>query len=139
MTVSRRMPATEAFFDTNVLLYLLSGDAAKADRAETLMETGGVINVQVLNEFVSVCLRKLAMTFTEIREILGVIRHVSTVTAVDIETHELGLDLAERNQLAIYDAMIVAAASRAGCNVLYTEDLQHGQKIGDLTIRNQFL
>lgn len=49
---------TETFFDTNVLLYLLSGDAAKADRAETLVAAGGVINVQVLNESASVASRK---------------------------------------------------------------------------------
>ena len=48
------MPETKAFFDTNVLLYLLSEDAAMADRAEEIIAIGGVISVQILNEFASV-------------------------------------------------------------------------------------
>jgi predicted nucleic acid-binding protein len=55
------MSGTDAFFDTNVLLYLLSGDASKADRAEALVAAGGIISVQVLNEFASVASRKLGM------------------------------------------------------------------------------
>ena len=56
------------FFDTNVLLYLLSADATKADRAEELLkDQGGIVNVQVLNEFVNVATRKLAMSFAEVR------------------------------------------------------------------------
>ena len=47
------------FFDTNVLLYLLSGDQAKANAAETLVASGGIVSVQVLNEFASVATRKL--------------------------------------------------------------------------------
>ena len=62
------MSGTEAFLDTNVLLYLLSRDAAKADRAEALVVAGGVISVQVLNEFASVASRKLEMSWAEIRE-----------------------------------------------------------------------
>jgi predicted nucleic acid-binding protein len=59
---TRRTSALEpSFFDSNVVLYLLSGDAAKADRAEALLEAGGVISVQVLNEVTSVCRRKLKM------------------------------------------------------------------------------
>jgi predicted nucleic acid-binding protein len=56
------MSAADCFLDTNVLLYLLSKDAAKADRAEALLATGGIVSVQVLNEFASVATRKLAMT-----------------------------------------------------------------------------
>jgi predicted nucleic acid-binding protein len=133
------MPGTEAFFDTNVLLYLLSGDAVKADRAEQLLSGGGVVSVQVLNEFASVGLRKLSLTMSEIRELLAAVRAVCPVKPVDVETHELGLDLAERHQLALYDAMIVSAALRAECAIVYSEDMQHGQTFGQLTIRNPFL
>jgi predicted nucleic acid-binding protein len=126
------------FFDTNVLLYLLSKDAAKADRAEMLLASGGVVSVQVLNEFASVALRKLAMTILETREILSTIRAVCIVKPLDIETHELGLDMAERYGFSIYDGLIVAAAIRGGCSILYTEDLQQGQVIDQLTIRNPF-
>ncbi len=132
------MNEAESFFDTNVLLYLLSKDSAKADRAEALLAAGGVINVQVLNEFVSVASRKLAMTIPEIREILSTIRTVCIVNPLDIETNELGLDLAERYRFSIYDGLIVAAALHARCTVLYTEDLQQGQVIDQMVIRNPF-
>jgi len=132
------MSEVDSFFDTNVLLYLLSKDAAKADRAEALLASGGVVSVQVLNEFASVASRKLAMTIPDIREILSTIRAVCIVKPLDIETHELGLDMAERHRFSIYDALIVAAAVRAGCAILYTEDLQQGQMIEKLQIRNPF-
>jgi predicted nucleic acid-binding protein len=132
------MSEVDHFFDTNVLLYLLSKDMAKADRAEMLLASGGVVSVQVLNEFASVALRKLAMTIPEIREILSTIRAVCMVKPLDIETHELGLDMAERYGFSIYDGLIVAAAIRGGCSILYTEDLQQGQVIDHLMIRNPF-
>jgi predicted nucleic acid-binding protein len=132
------MSEADSFFDTNVLLYLLSNDAAKADRAEALLASGGTISVQVLNEFAAVASRKLAMSISEIREVLSTIRAICAVKPLDIETHELALDMAERHRFSIYDGLIVAAAARAGCTVLYTEDLQHGQMIEKLQVRNPF-
>ncbi len=132
------MPAAEAFFDTNVLLYLLSGDTAKADRTETLLAAGGTISVQVLNEFASVALGKKAVEFGELKEILAAVRSACSVRSLDIETHDLGLEIAERYRFSLYDSLIVAAALRANCSVLYSEDLQHGQTIEALSIRNPF-
>jgi len=133
------MSAGERFFDTNVLLYLLSGDAAKADRAEELISDGGVISVQVLNEFAAVASRKLGMAWPEIREILAQLRAVCDIVPLDLETHEGGLHLAERWRLPFYDALIVASALRGGCKVLYSEDFQDGQSFEkQLTIRNPF-
>jgi len=132
------MSAADCFFDTNILLYLLSEDAAKADLAEALLATGGVVSVQVLNEFASVATRKLAMTIPEIREILSTIRAICIVRSLDIETHDLGLEMAERYGFSIYDGLIVAAAVRAGSAILYTEDLQQGQVIDQVTIQNPF-
>jgi predicted nucleic acid-binding protein len=133
------MADTPAFFDTNVLLYLLSANAAKADRAESLLASGGIVGVQVLNEFAAVATRKLALDIAEIREILETVRAVCAVTPLDVETHELGLAIAERYRFAIYDSFIIAAALRAGCGVLYSEDLQNGQSIDGLTIQNPFV
>jgi predicted nucleic acid-binding protein len=133
------MRGAEFFFDTNVLLYLLSENAEKADRAEALLGSGGVVSVQVLNELASVALGKKAVDFMELREILSTVRAVCSVKALDTETHEMGLDVAERYRFSIYDSLIVAAALRAGCSTLYTEDLQDGQKIERLTIRNPFV
>lgn len=132
------MSEADSFFDTNVLLYLLSKDVAKADRAEGLLASGGVVSVQVLNEFASVASRKLAMTIPEIRDILSTIRAVCIVKPLDIDIHELGLGMTERYGFSIYDGLIVAAAVRAECTILYTEDLQQGQVIDQLVIRNPF-
>jgi predicted nucleic acid-binding protein len=132
------MPAADVFLDTNVLLYLLSDEAAKADRAELLISRGGVVSVQVLNEFASVATRKLSVTLPEVREILSTVRTLCEVVPVTIDTHDLALDFAERYHLSIFDTLIVAAAVQAKCRILYSEDMQHGQKIDGLTIRNPF-
>lgn len=126
------------FFDTNVLLYLLSADAAKAERAETLVAAGGVVSVQVLNEFAAVAARKLAMRIAEIKIILLNVRALCAVKPLDLATHELGLDLAERYRYSIYDSLIIAAALQAGCSRLYSEDFRHAQKFDRLTILNPF-
>jgi predicted nucleic acid-binding protein len=133
------MSDAERFFDSNVLLYLLSSDTAKADRAESLISLGGHISVQVLNEFAAVATRKSRMNHAEIRDVLAPIRAVCTVHPLSLETHDCGLQIAERYRLSIYDAMIVAAAQLAGCKTLFTEDLQHGMRIGrSLRIHNPF-
>jgi predicted nucleic acid-binding protein len=132
------MPGAKTFFDTNVLLYLLSADAAKADRAEELLARGGIVSVQVLNEFAAVASRKLGMPWSEIRDALRLIRAICEVESISIETHDRALEIAERYRFSIYDAMIIAAALKAGCNTLYSEDLKDGQRIEKLTILNPF-
>ena len=133
------MSAAEPFFDTNVLLYLLSADAAKADRAESLLADGGTLSVQVLNEFTSVALRKLEMSVAELREILEPVRNVCQVEPVTEDTHDRALALVERYGFSLYDALLIAAALRAGCSRLYSEDLQHGQLIDrQLSVVNPF-
>ena len=130
--------SAEAFLDTNVLLYLLSGDR-KADRAEEIVAKGGTISVQVLNEFASTAIRKLGLSWPETNEALEAIRANCAVVPLTVETHDLGRDLAMRHGFSVYDAMIVAAALRAGVGVLYSEDLQHGMRVErKLTIQNPF-
>lgn len=77
---SKLMSESKAFFDTNILLYLLSADEAKAGQAEDTIAGGGVISVQVLNEFASVASRKLQMPYAEIQEILSQIRMIWRVS-----------------------------------------------------------
>ena len=133
------MSAAERFFDTNVLLYLLSGDDARADRAERELSAGGVISVQVLNEFASVATRRLKMSIAEIREVLATFRSVCKIVSIGEETHDVGLQLAKKYGLSVYDAMIVASALLAGCTTLVSEDMQHGQVLdGRLKVRNPF-
>ena len=83
-----------AFIDTNVLLYLLSSDSAKAARAEALLSEGGHISVQVLNEIANVARRKMAMSWGETRDMLDIVRGLLRVHPVTEETHARGLALA---------------------------------------------
>ena len=132
------MSVPDVFLDTNVLLYLLSADAEKADRAEALVAAGGQVSVQVLNEFAAVASRKLAMSWSDIRETLSAVRASCRVAPLSVETHDLGLDLVERVHLSFYDALIVAAATLGKCRVLFSEDMQDGRAIDGVTIRNPF-
>ena len=133
------MHATDVFFDTNVLLYLVSSDVAKADIAEALLADGGHVSVQVLNEFASVAVRKRAMTWEGVTVVLGVVRAVCHVHALTIETHDRACVLAQRYGFSLYDALIVASALLADCSAVYSEDLQAGQRIDRrLTVRNPF-
>lgn len=76
---------TERFFDTNVLFYLVSTDSKKADTVEALLAGGGIISVQVLNEFTSVALRKVGMSIAEVREVLDSITSVCQTLPLTID------------------------------------------------------
>jgi len=128
-----------SFFDTNVLLYLASGDPAKADRAERLVAVGGTISVQVLNEIANVARRKMRMSWNETHAFLAMVRGLLSVVPVTVETHETGIALAERYGFSTYDAMIAASAMLSGCDTLWSEDLQHDMAVDDrLRILNPF-
>jgi len=134
------MSAVDSFFDTSVLLHLLSEDPDRADRVEELLAEHGTISVQVLNEFAVVAIRKLKMPLREVREILDTIRAVCSVESITLATHDRGLAINERYGFSLYDSMLVASALVSGVKTLYSEDLQHGQIIdGQLRIANPFL
>lgn len=127
------------FLDSNVLLYLLSDDTAKADRAEALLQLHPTISVQVLNEVANVCVRKLGMPWSEIGQFLELIKHFCSVVPLTVEIHDLARRMAERHRLAFYDACVVAVASVEGCQLLYSEDMHHGLVIEDsLRLQNPF-
>jgi len=133
------MSGDKCFFDTNILLYLLSDDAVKADKAEKVLGAGGAVSVQVLNEFTSVATRKLSMPIAEVREMLNTVRAICRVDPLTVEVHDRGLELAERYRFSLYDSMIVASALLGDCTTLYSEDLQHNQRIdAQLIISNPF-
>lgn len=133
------MTRTRAFFDNDIPLYLLSEDAAKADRAEALIAQGGVISVQVLNESARVLSRKRLLDWDAIDEFLRTLRTVCEVRPLTVETHEQALVLARRHGFSFFDAAIVASALEAGCDTLYSEDFQHGMQVEDrLSIANPF-
>jgi predicted nucleic acid-binding protein len=108
--------------------------------AKELLIEGGVIGVQVLNEFTSVAQRKLRWDWTQIDEALGIVADLlDEPMPMTRDVHARAVQLARGHTLGFYDALIIAAASHAGCKTLLTEDLQHGRKIGDVLIRNPFL
>jgi predicted nucleic acid-binding protein len=128
-----------AFFDTNILVYAQQ-TGGKADRARALFKGGGKLSVQVLNEFTSVSRRKQGRNWLEIAEAVSdVLTMVDPPLALTLDLHKSARALAEDHRLSFYDALIVASAIEAGCDVLYTEDMQHGRTIGDLAIVNPFL
>ena len=128
-----------SFFDSNILLYIASNDAMKAERAEKLLSDGGATSVQVLNEIANVFRRKMRMTWPDTHSFLSMLRSLLSVHAITVETHETGLALAEAHRLSIYDAMIAASALQAGCNILWSEDMQYARVIDKrLRIINPF-
>jgi predicted nucleic acid-binding protein len=141
------MNAGRHFLDTNIFIYTFDRNAPdKADRADRLvteaLATGaGMISFQVAQEFVAAARKpfRMAMSFEQIEKYwdatLRPLLSVHTSPGLFVRT----LDLARRDQLSWYDALIVAAALQGGCEVLYSEDLQHGQRFGDLVVQNPFL
>jgi predicted nucleic acid-binding protein len=129
----------KAFFDTNILVYTATSDAKKHTAADCLRR-GGLVSVQVLNEFVHVARRKLRHDWPQIELALGLFRaSLDDVLPVTLNTHTGAMSLARDHALSFYDALIVAAAIEAGCDILYSEDMQHGRTIGGLAIINPFL
>ena len=129
---------SKPFLDSNIVLYLLSGDAAKAERVQALLEAGAVISVQVLNEVTSVCLRKLKMPGQEVDALLLAVKAACEVLPLTVGSHEKAVELAKRFQLSFYDANIVACALLSGTPVLLSEDMHSGLLIDGLLIQNPF-
>ena len=129
---------SKPFIDSNVVLYLLSGDIAKANRAQQLLQDGGIVSVQVLNEVTSVCQRKLKMPWQEIDSVIQALTAACVVVPLTLASHEKAVDISKRYQLSIYDANINATALIARASTVLTEDLQDGQLIESIVIRNPF-
>ena len=126
------------FIDSNVVLYLFSSDTVKADRAESLLQSRGLISVQVLNEVASVCLRKLKMTWEDVDAVLETLKSTCEVLPVSLASHEKAVGLVERFQISFYDANIAATAILCGADTLFSEDLQNGMSMESVTVVNPF-
>ena len=127
------------FLDTNVLVYAVLSDDPRRPAAERLLAAGGTVSVQVLNEFANVARTKLKWPWIDIEATLALVRSRSDrVRDISVLTHETAIALARDHNLAFYDALIVASAIEAGCDILYSEDMQHGRIIGGLAIVNPF-
>ncbi|MBV9227503.1 MAG: PIN domain-containing protein, partial [Acidobacteriaceae bacterium] len=125
------------FFDTGVLVYAVAAGDWRIEIARALLAQRGVLSVQVLNEFVVIARRKYQMSWKEIREALADFGTLcSQIAPTAVKTHETALRIAEQHGYRFYDSLIIAAALETGCHTLYSEDMQDGQIIDGLTIRN---
>jgi predicted nucleic acid-binding protein len=132
--------SADIFLDTNVLVYASSQGDHRTSTARQLLLDGGVIGVQVLNEFASVARAKLGLTWAEVQEAIeNIVILCPDPRPLSFETHLHALGLSKRYGFSIWDGLIVAAAAEARCSMLLTEDLQHGQVVEGVRIENPFL
>jgi|WetSurMetagenome_2_1015567.scaffolds.fasta_scaffold642570_1 predicted nucleic acid-binding protein len=134
------------FLDTNIFIYTFDPSSPqKQSRARKLVsgaieDRQGAISFQVIQEFLSVATRKFKVPLDHrdcalyLRSILAPLCEVYP----SIEFYRDALDIQERWRLSFYDSLIVAAAIDAGCDTLFSEDLQHGMVIRSLTIEDPF-
>lgn len=135
------------FIDTNILVYSFdTANSAKCSIARAIVEealTGnkGVISYQVVQEFLNVATRKFAtpLHLDDAKVYLNRVLEPLCDVYASLELYEHALDVSQRWQYSFYDALIIAAAVQSGCSRLYSEDLQHGQKIQQLEIVNPFI
>lgn len=132
------------FVDTNVLFYAHDPrDVEKRQKARDLLRRGfrdrsAVVSLQVLREFFAAATRKLALSAEDARRRVELYCRLEVIAET---TDDLlaAIDLHRLHGYAIWDCLILRAALQAGCVVLYSEDLQHGQRIDGLEIVNPFL
>lgn len=127
-----------AFLDTNVLIYLTTLDDQKYSKSAEVVAQGGVISVQVLNEYCSVARRKAARGWADIAKSCENFSTTLEVRDVTMASQSLALVYADRYGYSIDDANILASAKLAKCDALLSEDMQHGQIIDGVQIRNPF-
>jgi len=135
------------FLDTNVLVYALTkSDLSKRAVAMRLLtdaiESGkGIISFQIVQEFFSVAFRRFnpTLTLAEAEQFLAMPLRPLLVVHSSYSLYSQALRLAHQHSISWYDSLIVAAALEAECRILYTEDLQHGQKFDNLRVQNPFL
>lgn len=132
-----------SFIDTNILVYTDAGDepakqAMALDLVERLRTTNeGVVSTQVLTEYFNAATRKLGVEATVARRKIELLARFRLVD-VGLDLILGAIDLHRLHQFSIWDALIIKAAQSAGCGELLSEDMQHGQVIDGLRIRNPF-
>jgi predicted nucleic acid-binding protein len=128
------------FLDNNILIYAYSrSDLEKRQKSRrALLFYDSVISTQVISEFCNVCIKKLHYPVSEIRVALADILAACSLFHVDDETIQHALTIQERYGFSYFDSQILAAAIEAHCSSVFTEDLQDGQIVESVTIRNLF-
>ena len=136
--------SAEDFLDTNIFVYMFdSTDEFKRQRAEELVQRSlsrgtGCISYQVVQETLNVATRKLSFAEDDSRSLLTHILAPLWTVHPSASLYGRGLEVRARYRFSFYDSIIVAGAIESGCTRLYTEDLQHGQRIESLAIEDPF-
>lgn len=134
-----------SLLDTNVIIYLLDGSQPeKYQRAEQLIEAGlcdhrCCISQQVVQETLNVATQKLNFSTEDAQRLFDYTLLPLSEVVPMAQLYRRGLTVKSRYQYSFYDSLIIAAALEIGCKTLYSEDLQHGQRIEQLTIENPFI
>jgi len=135
--------AGKAFLDSNVLAYAQdkdSPDKRKISRKliEQLGRSGdGVISTQVMQEFYVAATRKLAVDALAAKNVLKTFS-VFEIVQVTPQLIQDAVDCSILNVLSFWDALVLVAASAAGCSTVYTEDMNAGQTVLGLKLQNPF-
>lgn len=133
------------FLDTNVLVYAFGAKRSsmpdpRAEVAQRIVIDGAMVSVQVLNEFAQVCHGKVGLPWDRIIATLQVIKELcGPAVPLTVDLHEMAVELSRRHGFRIYDSLILAAAIKARCTTLLTEDLQRGQVVEGVRVENPFL
>ena len=132
------------FFDTNILVYCTDAThqrkqtLARQAVAKASLSGDAWISTQVLIELYNVLTRKQKIP-VQAAQVVVLGYTAWPVVESDVELVTSAMDLSARHRLSIWDAMVLVAATRCGAQTLYTEDLQHGQQFGPLTVVNPFI
>jgi predicted nucleic acid-binding protein len=134
--------SVDCFLDTNVIVYAAAGrDTAKRERALELIETRDFgLSAQVLQEFYVTVVRKAEVPLTP-AEALEWIEQFEAFPCLPIDSGlvKVAAEISLRHRVSYWDAAILAAADSLGASVLYSEDLNHGQRYGQVQVLNPFL
>ena len=130
----------KVFIDSNVVVYAIGQASTKAHQAAPLFVGKPTISTQVLSETANVASRRLGLSVADIRKLIVSLQALCAVELISLPTVHAALDIRERYGFSWYDSLIVATALEADCQLLYSEDMQHGQVIeGRLRVINPFL
>ena len=128
------------FADSNIVIYAVGKDSNQQNKAREIITNGVMVSSQVINETINVLTRKQGLDISVAHEIAESLLELTSVMPVDELTIREAIRLAVRYQLSHWDSLIVAAALLAGCEKLYSQDLQHGQVFDEkLLVVNPFL
>ncbi len=129
----------DRFFDTNLLIYFATDPIRRQHIQELIRQCRTAFtSAQVFNEFANVCLKKKLLPHADTQTGLTHFAGFLNVIPLTYQDTYYALQLQERYHYSFYDSLILASAISIGCQTLYTEDMQHDQKIGSLAICNPF-